>query len=310
MIKVKYIKELATGNMTLDGYNYFVSLLKYYLNKYSWPKIILDERTNTNKSWTDDEILSFTQQFLIYVLEKKKLKNYGKIPDSYIEYYFKTIIVSYVANKVKEQQNKIGLSFDDTKRISLEILNDQYFSEKIKNNIYWNKENIFLTPQDNNESIKNFLSILPKISITEKTKHYKPRVKTALNDIFNLINKPIQQNVLIEQVFELFDQSSFIISNDEVQGENDIREKVALQAVSQIVNTIDSSEISIYLDYFFSDINNSLSNLAKKYKLPKSTVHYKTTQFAKIISEKFTPDNEQEGVWFLEKLHKTLDELK
>ena len=124
MKKAKYIIDLAQGKMAIEGYNYIVSLLKYYLNKYSWPKIILEENTSTDRYWTDDEALSFTQQLLVYIIDKGKLKNYRKIPENYIEYYFKTIIVSYVANRIKEHQNKLGLSFDDTKRVSLEILND------------------------------------------------------------------------------------------------------------------------------------------------------------------------------------------
>ena len=78
----------------------------------------------------------------------------------------------------------------------------------------------------------------------------------------------------------------------------------------QIVSKIEQIDIPIYLDYFFSDTKTSLGYIAEKYNLPKSTAHYKTNQFTKIISESLIPDNEQEGVWFLENLHKTLDELK
>ena len=309
MKKAEYIIELAKGNMSLDGYDYIVSLVKYYLNKYSWPKTILDENTNTDKYWNDDEALSFTQQLLIFILEKGKLKNYRKIPENYIEYYFKTIIVSYVANKIKEHQNKLGLSFDDTKRVSLEILNDLYFSRKFKSDTFWNKENVFTNPVNDNETINDIVSTLPKIPITEKTKHYKPRVKTALNDVFNLINRPIKQNVIFNQVFKLFDQSSFAVNDDE-QITNEIRERVVSQAIEQIVTKLEQIDIPIYLDYFFSDTKKSLSYIAEKYNLPKSTAHYKINQFTKIISESIIPDNEQEGVWFLENLHKTLDELK
>ncbi len=309
MKKAEYIIELAKGNMSLDGYDYIVSLVKYYLKKYSWPKAILDENTNTDKYWDDDEVLSFTQQLLIFILEKGKLKNYRKIPENYIEYYFKTIIVSYVANKIKVHQNKLGLSFDDTKRVSLEILNDLYFSRKIKSDILWNKENVFTNPVLDNETINDIVATLPKIPITEKTKHYKPRVKTALNDVFSLINRPIKQSVIFNQVFRLFDQSSFAVNDDE-QLTNEIREGVVSQAIEQIVSKLEQIDIPIYLDYFFSDTKKSLSSIAEKYNLPKSTVHYKTNQFTKIISESLIPDNEQEGVWFLENLHKTLDELK
>ncbi|WP_340113674.1 hypothetical protein [Maribellus mangrovi] len=309
MKKAEYIIELARGNMSLEGYDYIVSLVKYYLNKFSWPKTILDDNTNRDKYWNDEEVLSFTQQLLIFILEKGKLKNYLKIPENYIEYYFKTIIVSYVADKIKDYQNKLGLSFDDSKRVSLEILDEIYFSQNTKSGIIWNKENIFSNPVLDDETINDIVAILPKIPITEKTKHYKPRVKTALNDVFSLINRPIEQNVIFNQVFQLFDQSSFAVSEDE-QIKNEIRENVVSQAIEKIVSKLEQRDIPIYLDYFFSDRNNSLKSIAEKYNIPKSTVHYKTNQFTKVISESLIPDNEQEGVWFLEKLHKTLDEMK
>lgn len=309
MRKTKYIIELAKGKMTFEGYNYIVSLIKFYLNKYRWPKIILDENTNKNDFWTSDEILSLTQQFLVYVLEKEKLRNYRKIPKNYIEYYFKTIIVSYVASKIKEQQNKQGLSFFDTKRISLEILNDFYFMKEIKSDFFWNKENVFTNPVIENETINDIIESLPKIPITEKTKHYKPRVKTAINDIFNLINRPIKQSVLLNQVFKLFDQSYFSLIEED-QDENEIREDVISQAVQQIIFKVNQIDICIYLDYFFSDRKESLNSIAQRLNVPKSTIHYKTSNFTKLITETFVPENEQEGICFLEKLHKALDELR
>ncbi len=309
MKKAKYIIELAKGKLSLDGYEYLASLMKYYINKYNWPKIILDEKVNTKEFWTDDEILSITHQLLLFVLEKGKLKNYQKIPENYIEYYFKTVIVSYVANKIKEQQNKIGLSFDDTKRVALEILNELYFYRKINDEIFWNKENTFSNPVINNETIKEIVDILPRIPITEKTKHYKPRVKTALHDLFNLINRPIKQCVVFNQIFSLFDQSSFSINIDE-ENTSEIREDAIRKAIRQIFTNIDRKDIPIYLDYFFSITQNSLNSIAAKYKLPKSTVHHRVTHFTKIISDNFVPANEQEGVWFLEKLHEYLDESK
>jgi hypothetical protein len=307
MKKITYIIELANGKLSLEGYEYIVSLVKYYINKYNWPKIILDENVSTEDSWTEDEIISITHQLLLFVLEKGKLKNYQKIPENYIEYYFKTVIVSYVANKIKEQQNKIGISFDDTKRVAIEILKELYFHKEINGEIYWNKENTFSNPVLNNETIKEIVETLPRIPITEKTKHYKPRVKTALNDLFNLINRPIKQGVVFNQIFSLFDQSSFSINTGE-ENTSEIRENAIRKAISQILAKIDKKEIPIYLDYYFSTTQNSLNTIATKYKLPKSTVHHRVTQFTKIISDNFIPENEEEGVWFLEKLHESLDE--
>ncbi|HOE39204.1 MAG TPA: hypothetical protein PLG05_04405 [Bacteroidales bacterium] len=309
MKKVEYIIELAKGKLSSQGYKYFVSLVNYYIKKYNWPKIILDEKVNTEEFWTDDEIISITHQLLLYVLEKGKLKNYQKIPENYIEYYFKTIIVSYVANKIKEQQNKIGLSFDDMKRIALEILKEFYFSKEIKGEIFWNIENDFSNLVIIDDVIKDMVDKLPKIPITEKTKHYKPRVKTALHDLFNLVNKPIKEEVILNQIFSLFDQSSFLISVDKDE-ESEIREDEIQKAIGQIYEQIDKKDIPVFLDYYFSTTQNSLNSIALKYNLPKSTVHHRVSQFTKIISASFIPTNEQEGVLFLENLYKLLDESK
>jgi len=304
MKKADYIFDLAKGKMSLNGYEYFVSLVKFYTYKFNWPKTILEENVSTDTFWTDEEVISLTHQLLLFILEKGKLKHYQKIPESYIEYYFKTIIVSYVANRIRELQNKTGLSFDDTKRVSLEILNELYFSKEINNDVFWNKVNVFCNPVEENETINEIVRTLPKIPITEKTRHYKPRVKTALNDIFNLINRPLKQSVIFNQVFNLFDQSSFSITfDDETTGE--IREDLINRVVQQIIANIDRKIIPIYLDYYFSKTQNSLNSIALKYNLPKSTVHQKVTRFTKIISNSFMPENEQEGVWFLEKLHST-----
>ena len=83
-----------------------------------------------------------------------------------------------------------------------------------------------------------------------------------------------------------------------------------MSLIEQIIRKIKKEDISIYLDYFFSEPKKPLGFISEKYNLPKSTVHHKTNQFKKIIAESLIPENEQEGVWFLENLHKTLDELK
>ncbi len=310
MKKAKYIIELAQGKLSLDGYIYIVSLIKYYLNKYNWPKTILDENTNNNEYWDDDEVLSFTQQLLIFILEKEKLKNYQKIPENYIEYYFKTVLVSYVANKIKENQNKTGLSYDDVKRTSLEILNDIYFRKTIGNTIFWNKENDFQNPVKDENLVNDKIDALPKIAVTEKTKHYKPLVKMAINDIFTLINKPLQQEIIFNQVYKLFDQSSFTENYNNERIEDEIREKVIYQAINKILHQIYKKDVPVYLDYFFSDASLSLNKIAEKYNISKSTVHYKTSHFRDIISKALIPENEKEGIFFLEKLHEKLDELK
>jgi hypothetical protein len=309
MSKPIHILELANGQMSIEGYDKIVSDIKYLVIKFKWPKIILDGYTNDSDFWNDEEILSFTQQFLVFVLDKQKLKNYKKIPDNYIRYYFQTVLVSYAANKIKEHQNRVGLSYSDTTRITLDILSNRYFSKEINNNSVWYKEDIFSNPVMEGEDISDITAALPKVPITEKVKHFKPRVIIAISEIFEIIDRPIAQNVLIDQVFKLFDQSSFMVSPDEVST-HEIREDAAISAVKLIIDKIDEADVPIYRDYYFNDIQLSLRDISEKYKIPKSTVHHKVSRFTKTIAQHFRPENEQEGMWFLEKLHDSLDEFQ
>ena len=304
-----YIREFANGELSMDGYNYFVSLIKFYIKKYNWPKLILDERIDEDISWKDEDILSFSQQLLIFVLEKGKLKNSHKIPGNYIEYYFKTVIISYVANKIKDHQNKLGLSFDDTKRISIEILNDDYFKEIIDGNFVWNREKVFADPILKAEEVSEVVVNLQKIPITEKTKQYKPLVKRVLIDVFELINRPIEEKVIFNIIFKLFDQTSFASVEDEKENK-EIRKEIVEEAIEKVVKQINQTDIPMFLDYFFSDNHNSLAFISEKYNMPKSTVQFKTSQFTKVITESLIPENEQEGVFYLENIHKKLDELR
>lgn len=309
-MRADYILDLSHGQVSEESYKYFASALKFYIRKYNWPKHILDESNSSKGYWTEEEILSFTNQFLLFIIEKKKLKNISKTPRNYIEYYFKAIIVSYVANRIKEHQNKLGLSFDDTKRVSLEILNDLYFSKKIKNDVFWNKENVFVNPVLNNETINDILDTLPKIPITERTKRYKPRVKTALNDVFSKINRPIKQNVIFNQVFKLFDQSKFLNDTHNKENCHDIRKDEAHRAIERIMKEIEQRDIHMFMDYFFSDEKVSMTEISHRFKTPKSTVHFKLNTFKKKIASFFQPNNETEGLFFIEELHRKLDKMK
>jgi len=309
MSKIKHILDLAKGQLSIDGYSVIVSQIKQQLIKNRWPKIILDGYTNIEGHWSEDEILSFTQQFLLYVLNADKLKNYKKIPEGYIEYYFQTIIVSYVASKIKERQNETRLSYDDVKRISASVLNQDYCWEEEMGVKLWNKETVFNYPISEDATIIDLVSTLPKIRISGKIKHFKPLVKTAISDVFNIIDGPIKQSMLFDQVFTLFDQSPFEISDIEIPMP-EIRVEILTEAAKEIIDKVDRADIPIMLEYFFSETDTSLSHIAKTFDMPKSTVQYKTSHFKKIIFEIFTPVSESEGIRLLEILHQTLVEYQ
>ena len=53
----------------------------------------------------------------------------------------------------------------------------------------------------------------------------------------------------------------------------------------------------------------SLSELAIKYNLAKSSLHHKVENFRKKISRAYTPVNEEDGVIYIQNISITLDEL-
>jgi hypothetical protein len=51
MKKLTYVVELANDNLSREGYEYIIHLVNYYIKKYNWPKLILDEKVSTEDSW-------------------------------------------------------------------------------------------------------------------------------------------------------------------------------------------------------------------------------------------------------------------
>jgi hypothetical protein len=239
------------------------------------------------------------------------LKHTYKIPDEYLEYYFKQIIVSYVADKIKEYQNKIRLSFDTVKRISKEILKRDYIPVKKHNKVYWSKSDRGNIIEDVND-LETKVELLPKIKLKESTKHFKPLVSMAINDVFELTETAIEENLLIKYIYSLFDQSSFIaksLDEQETNAEIDDEEKESINNVILKINQkISSEDKLLFSEYLFSTDKLSLSDLAKKYQLPKSTLHHKITKFKNLIATHYIPPNKEAGIYFLTKLKDLLDE--
>jgi hypothetical protein len=65
----------------------------------------------------------------------------------------------------------------------------------------------------------------------------------------------------------------------------------------------------IFQYLFNNEDEKSISELANLYGIPKSTLHYKIDSFKKKISKNYTPNNEQDGIIFLQSISKILDEI-
>ncbi|KAA6343083.1 hypothetical protein EZS27_009214 [termite gut metagenome] len=313
MFKTEYIYELTDGNLSKKGYGSLLGCIAYFVRKYNWSKNIIASETVNSNYWSADDIKELAHLFFEWAITKRKFDYLNKIPESYLSYYFLQILISFVANRISEEQQKAGLSFEKCKELVAKVSKEKYFYKEVKgiaylfNNSFENKD--IKSDSEINSSLKH----LSHYRIPESTKHYKSLVLMALEDIFNIVESPVALPKLFKTVFELFDQSSFTeIQNDAVYFEE--RQETDSPKYKSIIRNIlvgiskeDAQIVSEYL--FQSNGEASLSVLAEKYGLAKSTLHYKTESFKKKITENYIPDNEEDGINFLQNLSAALDEL-
>jgi|GEM_PF-701854 len=314
MFKTEYIYEILSGLLSNEGYKHFISVVSNFVRKYNWPKsIIVSSETNATKFWSADEIKELTHQFFEWSLAKRKFDNLNKIPESYLSYYFSQILISFVANRIKEEQQKEGLSFEKCRELVISICKEDYINNTIEG-----KDYVFINSFSKDdlkplEDIENALSYLSKIPIKESTKHFKPLVKIAIEDVFNSILTPISLNKLTIAVFSLFNQKSFNIL--ETKEESIAIEEIArtsvkydkiIQKLLYGLTKVDAKLISHFL--FQNEKEQSLAELADLYNIPKSTFHHKIDTFKKKIASSYTPENERDGILFIQNISKALDE--
>jgi hypothetical protein len=314
MFKIEYILELLSGRLTEKGYKSFLSGIASLVRKYRWSKNIIVSEIPNSENWSIEDIKELMQQFFEYAITKNKFAYLEKVPDNYLSYYFTQIFISFVANRISEEQHKQGLSFEKCKELICTITKEKYFSTTISSIDY-----VSIKPFSENDIQSDFdfeteLKYLSPIVIKEDTKHFKPLVAMALEDIFNLIDKPIQLSILIEMVYKLLDQSVFVNPNaqddyDE-QPEYDIDSRKFILPIKEIIKGLSKVDAQIMLEYLFHTQGEiSLSSLAEKYDLPQSTAHHKTEQFKKKITQNYIPENEDDGMFFLKNLSTALDDL-
>jgi hypothetical protein len=302
-----------SGNLSKKGYSNFLSCIAYYVRKYNWSKNIITSETANFTYWSSDDIKELAHQFFEWAIIKRKFDYLNKIPKSYLSYYFLQILISFVANRIIEEQQKAGLSFEKCKELVVEIGKEKYFYNEIKGIAYLYNNSFENEDIKNDFEIDSFLKYLSPYRIPESTKHYKPLVSMALEDIFNVVESPVSLPKLVKTVFELFDQTAFsdilydTVYSEEPQETDNRKYKFIIKNILVGISKEDAQIISEYL--FQSNYEVSLSVLAEKYGLAKSTLHHKIELFKKKISENYIPDNEIDGVKFLQNLSAALDEL-
>lgn len=306
MFKEEYIIELISGRLTQKGYSNIVSSVALMARRLNWQKnIVVSESFGTY--WNDDDVKELTQQFFEWIITNGKLDYIDKVPHEYLSYYFTQMLVSFVSNRIKEEQQKVGISFQKCNVLVREIA-DEYYKpvshmdkSYVKSNLA--SGNVWI---NNLEDAVKYLSHYP---ITEETKQYKPIVKLAVEEVLIAADAYVSIDSLVNAVYGLLDQSSFSVNVDESETENRCDGKYD-SAIAKILEGINSTDAHIFLNYVFGDEQKmSLSEIAVKYNVPKSSIHKKIEDFKNKIFNAYMPENEDDGVCFLQNLAQSLDDL-
>ena len=313
MFDIEYIYELVSGNLSEKAYKNIISSIANMVRKNNWQKSIVTSANINSDYWTTDNIKELAHQFFEWAISKGKFKYLNKIPGNYLSYYFTQIFISFVANRISEEQQKKGLSYEKCQELVFEISKEKYYSKEINGIIYLFSDSFENEDIKNEVDIDSSLKYLSHYKIPENTKHYKPLVAMVLEDIFNLIDYPIELSKLIKTVFNLFDQSFFTNSQEEEIYQEEIKEdnqKKYQSAIQSLLGGLSKNDAQIISEYLFqSNGEISLSTLAEKFQLSKSTIHHKIESFKKKILEIYFPENEDDGINFLQNLSSALDEL-
>lgn len=308
MFKEEYILDLLSGRLTQKGYASIVGSIATMIRRNQWPKNIIVS-TNNDSNWNEDDYLELSQQFFEWIISNEKLKYIDKVPYEYLSYYFTQMLVSFVSNRIKEEQQKTGISFQKCKELVNAICKEDY---TITSNL--GQDFIIGEYASNDKWISDLAEIIRYMAhypITENTKQFKPIVKLVIEDILMSADGYVLIDSLANAVFSLLDQVSLssvnteqeVVFDDQQESKYDCEIKEILQGVSPI-------ESRIYLEYLFQDSGKaSLSELSDKYNIPKSTIHNKIDEFKKKIFATYTPDNEDDGIAFLKSLANSLDDL-
>ena len=306
MFKEEYIIELISGRLTQKGYANIVSSVALMARRFNWQKnIVVSDSFGT--CWNDDDVKELTQQFFEWVITNGKLDYIDKVPHEYLSYYFTQMLVSFVSNRIKEEQQKVGISFQKCNALVREIA-DEYYKpvshmdkSYVKSNLA--SGNVWI---NNLEDVVTYLSHYP---ITEETKQYKPIVKLAVEEVLIAADAYVSIDSLVNAVYGLLDQSSFSVNVDESETENSSDGKYD-SAIAKILEGINSTDAHIFLNYVFGDEQKmSLSEIAVKYNVPKSSIHKKIEDFKNKIFNVYMPENEDDGICFLQNLAQSLDDL-
>ena len=309
MFKEEYILDLLSGRLTQKGYASIVGSIASMVRRYHWKKNIVVSGCH-DADWSDDDIIELSQQFFEWLITNDKLRYIFKVPYDYLSYYFAQMLVSFISIRIKEEQQKVGISFQRCQELVKSICLESYTTISIENKVYiGNYSSSSDTPIND---LSDIIRFLPHYVIKPTTKHYKPLVKMVVDDIMTDIHSLVSLDLLSKTVFNLLDQSELQDYTEDIvcSSPDNVVEHKYDSFIRKILEGITKEEAQIFLDYLFqSSTNISLSDISNKYGIPKSTVSKRINDFKKKIFCTYMPENEIDGECFLKELANSLDEL-
>lgn len=308
MFKDNDILELLSGNLSEESYINILSAVGSMVNRYNWPKEIIISRNQSDR-WEDEDIKELAHNYFEWLVVNNKLKYIENIPRNYIGYYFAQMLVSFISDRIKEEQSKAGLSFRQCKEIVFNICREDFIINDINNESYVcvDESSSFKLAKDIDELPK----YLTKHSVDPIKNNAKSMIRLAVEDVLNTINGSIPISKLYEIVYMLCRAEAKTTDVDSIQyKEEEETDCDYYESIQKIVSEMNTADAPIILDYLFQDKGKvSLSEMEEKYKIPRSTIHYKMEAFRQSIGRYFRPESDEDGIKFLKKLASTLDEI-
>ena len=314
--KTVYINEFVSKNLSKEGYEHLIKGCGTLVERRDWGKITIVSEVIVTDYWTDDEKKELVHQFFVETYSnEKKLNSFKKIAQEDYIPYFKSVFRSFVFDRISEEQQKRGLSYEKCKELVLKICAESYHTKTVKGKTY-----MFYSPFDEKDIKNEFdfdspLEGLLHYKIPENTKHYKPLVEAALENVFSWLDYPIEISKMVQIIFNLFelkivvvDQSFFTNYQEEktYQEEFNPDDTEKYQSIiNKLLVGVSKRNIQVFSEHFNDNV--SYSDLAEEFGLTKSNVQKIIKSFTKKFEKDYLPENEEDGKkflnYFLEKVY-------
>lgn len=339
--KIEHIHNLLNSRLNSEGYEHFVSIIAQIIKQNSWHKeyyLPEDKIDASSEKWSVDEIKAFFHDFILWMVNRKKIRNLQSQPDIFLAKYFHSVFNSYAVECLSNNQKKSGLTFNECRRIINSICDEELATIVYSNKKYVSISKFKYSDVLDEVDIEQVIAFVGLPDVKTTTKHYKTVVRELISDILYFIDKPISVKRLERIVWKLFSlkEKVTIENQDEILPEKyeknngefvetfstnlpiqnqDVSPdeyRYIQEEVNKITSGLGHVEAEIILGVFFSGgINFSMEECLRKHGIKKSTYYSRIKDFdsrLKILS--YIPENQLSMKFFIDMLENSLEKIK